>query len=69
MRPGRTVVATTTANSGQYQGEVAPPQENAGGDRVMMTMPTLMATPRSLHDEKGRLRFDCWLYHTKPHSC
>ena len=61
------MAATTTANLGQYPGEVAPPQENAGDDRALMTMPTLMATPRSLHDKKGCLGFDCWPYHTRPH--
>ena len=55
MRPGRIMAAAataTTANLGQNPGEVAPQhQENAGGgDRAVMTMVTLMATPRSLHD-------------------
>ena len=52
MRPGRIVAAavTRTANLGQNPGGVAPQQENAGGDRAVMTMATLMATPRSLHD-------------------
>ena len=44
------MAAATTANFGQNPGEVAPQQENAGGDRAVMTMATLMATSRSIHD-------------------
>ena len=44
------MAAATTANLGQNPGEVAPQQENAGGDRAVMTMATNMTTPRSLHE-------------------
>ena len=45
-------VATTatTANVGQNQGGVAPQLQNAGGDRAMMPIASLMPTPRSLDD-------------------
>ena len=46
MRRGRIVAAAaTTAKLGQNPVEMAPQQENAGGDRAGMTMAALMATP------------------------